>query len=488
MPRPKQKLFRDSVHGYITVPSDICSDFVDTLLLQRLRQIEQTSMRGLYPSAHHDRFVHSLGVYHLGTQAVANLWANAGDLLSSELGISDAEWRCYETSFSLACLLHDCGHSPFSHTLENLYARAGVLDDQVIECASCEDFARDYPNCSPAAHEKTSAILVLTEFADRVRRNDGDPVLVARMILGCEHLARTRSNFTLEPRKRLENCLISLLNGDAIDVDKLDYIVRDTWASGVDNVRVDMTRMMNAFTLVEIDGVFPRLAFESRALSVIQNVVEARNFLYRWIYSHHKVLYEVQLLKDAVEGVAKQLSPDGPIDEVLQSLFSVQSLTTPTIIGDYTFFYPSDADIIHLLKRYHRDIPPAREWLSRQHSKKALWKSHPEFRSIFEKKSPEALMRIQAACCGDEENALRVFCRSHGLPESSLVCLPAAMKTLAIDPNQLFVKIRDVPISYSDAIATQDGTESAYFIVYGCKERITKELREECIRSLKTLD
>ena len=487
MKYPKQKLFRDSVHGYITVPSDICSDFVDSLLLQRLRQIEQTSMRGLYPSAHHDRFVHSLGVYHLGTQALANLWRNAGAALA-DLGVAEQEWKLYEVSFALACLLHDCGHSPFSHTLENLYARAGVLDDKVIECAACEQFAKDFPYCSPAAHEKTSAILVLTEFADRVRGHEGDPVLVARMILGCEHLPSTRKSFTLTPRERLENCLISLLNGDAIDVDKLDYIVRDTWASGVDNVRVDMTRMMNAFTLVEIDGVFPRFAFESRAMSVIQNAVEARNFLYRWIYSHHKVLYEVQLLKDAVEGVAGQLSPDGRIEEVLQTLFSVQSLTGPTAIGDYTFFYPSDADIVHLLKRFHRDIPAAREWLSRQHSKKALWKSHPEFRSIFEKKSPDALRRIQDACCGDEENALRVFCRDHGIPETSLICLPAAMKTLAIDPNQLFVKIGDVPVSYGDAVAANDGTEAAYFIVYGCRTHLTKTLRDECLQFLRTLD
>ena len=371
MAQPRQKLFRDSVHGYISVPSDICSDFIDTLLLQRLRQIEQTSMRGLYPSAHHDRFAHSLGVYHLGVQAIASLWRNAGESLVNDLGIAkDAEWESYETSFALACLLHDCGHSPFSHTLEDLYARAGVLDDRLLKCASCEQFAKDFPYCSPAAHEKTSAILVLTEYADLVMRHKGDPVLIARMILGCEHRPGTRPKFTLTARERLENCLISLLNGDAIDVDKLDYIVRDTWASGVDNVRVDMTRMMSAFTLVEIDDVFPRLAFESGALSVIQNAVEARNFLYRWIYSHHKVLYEVQLLKDAVEGVARRLSSNGQPEEVLQSLFSVQGLTGPTTIGNYTFFYPSDADIMHLLKRYHEDIPPAREWLSRQHSKK----------------------------------------------------------------------------------------------------------------------
>lgn len=64
----KEKLFRDPVHNYIKIPSSLCSDFIDTYLFQRLRAIEQTSMRCLYPGARHDRFIHSLGTYHLATQ------------------------------------------------------------------------------------------------------------------------------------------------------------------------------------------------------------------------------------------------------------------------------------------------------------------------------------------------------------------------------------------------------------------------------------
>ena len=65
----KNKLFRDSIHGYIEIPEVIVSEIIDTPVFQRLRRIEQTSMRALYPSAHHDRFVHSLGVFHLGKMA-----------------------------------------------------------------------------------------------------------------------------------------------------------------------------------------------------------------------------------------------------------------------------------------------------------------------------------------------------------------------------------------------------------------------------------
>ena len=70
------KLIRDSIHGYIEIPEIIINEIVDTSVFQRLRRVEQTSMRALYPSAHHDRFVHSLGVFHLGTLAYAGLIKN----------------------------------------------------------------------------------------------------------------------------------------------------------------------------------------------------------------------------------------------------------------------------------------------------------------------------------------------------------------------------------------------------------------------------
>lgn len=75
----KNKIFRDNVHGYIYVPMDICTKIIDTKIFQRLRNIEQTGMRILFPSARHDRFSHSLGTYHLSIkafEAFRGRWAN----------------------------------------------------------------------------------------------------------------------------------------------------------------------------------------------------------------------------------------------------------------------------------------------------------------------------------------------------------------------------------------------------------------------------
>ncbi len=119
----RTKKFRDTIHGYIDIPDIIVSNIIDTEQFQRLKYIEQTSMRSLYPAARHDRFIHSLGVYWLGKQAFAYFRQNSQKILSEEekKELEEAWWNKQEVLFSLACLLHDCAHAPFSHTLENMY-------------------------------------------------------------------------------------------------------------------------------------------------------------------------------------------------------------------------------------------------------------------------------------------------------------------------------------------------------------------------------
>ena len=77
------KLFKDPVHGYIPIPIHICENLVDTPIFQRLRNIEQTSIRPLFPGAHHDRFIHSLGVYHLGRQVMKKITISDGSMLNA---------------------------------------------------------------------------------------------------------------------------------------------------------------------------------------------------------------------------------------------------------------------------------------------------------------------------------------------------------------------------------------------------------------------
>ena len=111
------KRLKDPIYGYIQVPIEYMTGIVDTAVFQRLRRIIQTSYSPLYSSAVHNRFVHSLGVYHLGTIAAKALCREAYNILEIEDIVLQGLYRV----FVLACLLHDVGHAPFSHTGEKLY-------------------------------------------------------------------------------------------------------------------------------------------------------------------------------------------------------------------------------------------------------------------------------------------------------------------------------------------------------------------------------
>ena len=119
------KVFRDNVHGYISIPVDYVANFIDTDIFQRLRNIEQTGMRILYPSARHDRFIHSLGTYYLGHKAFECFKRNIQRSYQNLNGvenyfkvydnneINEKFWDKCQFLFEIACLLHDCGHAPF---------------------------------------------------------------------------------------------------------------------------------------------------------------------------------------------------------------------------------------------------------------------------------------------------------------------------------------------------------------------------------------
>jgi len=378
MTRSKSKEFRDPVHGYISVRADWCAAFIDTAIFQRLRDIEQTSMRPLYPSARHDRFTHSLGVYHLAKIAFECLSENTSDSI-----LQGADLSLYRPAFLVASLMHDCAHACFSHTFEKRYDRQNRARDLLFSLVD-EDFKRDYEvrcnedlDLAPAPHETFSAAIFLKHYQDRYQElyPNSDPLLVARMITGCVHsLAGSQPC-------QIENCLIKLLNGEAIDVDKLDYIVRDTWSCGVDNVSVDVRRLLSALEIVEESNKL-EVAFRKSALSVIQSVIDGRNYLYRWNYSHHTVCYYTRVLRDAVERL------DEVIPGFMDVVFSSEVFESPVPLGSYSIYLPSDSDIYAMLKAHRNEMSEmVDELLSRRATRVPIWKTQAEFEILFEKKS-----------------------------------------------------------------------------------------------------
>ena len=266
------KIFRDNVHGYIEIPVEYVTSFVDTEVFQRLRHIEQTSMRVLYPSARHDRFIHSLGTYYLGHKAFnclrKNVKSTYGTHKKDHYYIYEDEirtekfWDKYGILFEIACLLHDCGHAPFSHTLEFHYDKEPVSDDnslkdQLLTFNGSNEFKNDFKGHG-SPHERMSALLVCSDFKNiideiikkhnlsEIDEECSNVEFIVRAIIGCRY-----TNTSIR-KNQIKNCLIELLNSKSIDVDSLDYIVRDSKLSGVDNMNIDIERLLGSLTLVEI--------------------------------------------------------------------------------------------------------------------------------------------------------------------------------------------------------------------------------------------
>lgn len=278
MNNTKVKIFKDSVHGYITVPIWYVKYLVDNEYFQRLRNIEQTGMRVLYPAAKHDRFSHSLGVFHLGQKAVEALRKDVDEKI-----FTPKDFARYEILFLTACMLHDIGHTPFSHSLEDQILGNSILtehqkgkhtkndikkriDERLIEiinekeaqyCVSKSIQQSKMQEIKAAPHEKLGAYLIFDKFAsdimsleDKYEILDEDTTVlgddlcfIARMIMGIKY-----EEFS--PLRQARNCFIELLNGDNFDVDKLDYIVRDTQMSGINNVSVDVERLLGSLCVV----------------------------------------------------------------------------------------------------------------------------------------------------------------------------------------------------------------------------------------------
>ncbi len=348
------KTFKDSVHGYIDIPKCFVESLIDNQYFQRLRNIEQTGMRILYPNAKHDRFTHSLGVFHLGQRAVDDLLENFSKDQYWNIDSDNQSvifWAKNKILFLIACLLHDIGHAPFSHALESEVLhnskrpqgkdnnkKKKKQDSQPIESGDyitnklqeiiynsekaymehkynqiCNDVSLNISKV--AAHEQIGALLVLQDtfkekiaqifnnlHSDGFPRPDSEGVLYSeyyedKIIIDKVDLDNNKSRIIFEddlcfiarmimglkyndwhPERQIRNCFIELLNGENFDVDKLDYIVRDTQMSGINNISVDVDRLLNSLCIITKTKHFDKLNIEYRKLPQMTIVHIKNNF------------------------------------------------------------------------------------------------------------------------------------------------------------------------------------------------------------------
>lgn len=373
------KKLKDPIYGYINIPNEYMTDIVDTAIFQRLRRIVQTSYSPLYSSAVHNRFVHSLGVYHLGRFAAETLTKEINNKIGKN--IPDINIKDYTEVFCLACLLHDVGHAPFSHTGENFFLpedhNRAELHKYLNKAVGKVVYDTEKSNVkSAAAHEIMSAIIGIDSFGNFIGDTEHKEFF-ARCITGYLYDNSDLNN-------KIKNCFISLLNSHVIDVDKLDYLIRDAYETGFDNVNIDYIRLLSSITISDVSDNHTgnyQIAYYKNALSVIENVVYARDSEKKWIQSHPVVLYEAYLIQHMIRNLSLRFNNDG------HKLFSIKSLSeagNEFLVEGKTIKISllCDDDIIYLTKNMFPDNY-SKQYFSRRSRKHPIWKSEPEYKALI---------------------------------------------------------------------------------------------------------
>ncbi len=359
------------------------ADIVDSSCFQRLRNIRQTSYAPLYSASIHNRFIHSLGVYYLGKIAF-KAFCNSAMEKFPEI-IESSKWERDEKIFCLACLLHDVGHAPFSHCGENFYSSVSykeskTINNLLIDAVGDNRFTDDVDfyrkgGKEAAPHEIMSAVVAIKNFNEHFNTPE-EKDFFARCICGYKYRE------PIADEKAVKNCLVNLLNSSVIDVDKLDYIIRDSYMTGFQSVSIDYYRLLNSLTIIEKNGE-KTLAYHKSALSVIENVVYAHDSERKWIQNHPVILYENFLIQHAIRKVDKYFNDD-------KKLFSYETLT-----NEGTDFNKkgkirllSDEDIIYNIKNVCGD-ELTDEFFFRGARRHPIWKSEAEYRALFDGKLNE---------------------------------------------------------------------------------------------------
>ncbi|MFN8295889.1 MAG: HD domain-containing protein [Chitinophagales bacterium] len=253
----KRKIFNDPVYGFISIPYDIVFDVIEHPYFQRLRRIQQLGLSSLvYPGATHSRFHHSLGAMHLMSKSLEVL-KSKGHMITEE--------ECEAAVLSI--LMHDLGHGPFSHALESVLV-------------------------SKMPHEHISMLLM-----QNLQKEFGKPVEMAIQI------------FTNQYPKKF---LYQLVSGQ-LDMDRLDYLNRDSFYSGVSEGVVGYDRIINMLDVHE-----DNIVVEEKGIYSIEKFIVARRLMYWQVYLHKTCLVADLMLKSAVVR-AKEVYRNGTVEQGISS-------------------------------------------------------------------------------------------------------------------------------------------------------------------------
>jgi len=292
--RNKLKILNDPIYGFITIPNERIFDIIEHKYFQRLRRISQMGMSYLvYPGAQHTRFHHALGCMHLMRKSLEVLRFKG-------VKISEKE----EEALLIAILLHDIGHGPFSHAMEHSIV-------------------------SGVSHEWLSL-----QFMEKMNAEFNQSLTLAIQIFKGEY-----------HRKFFKQLIASQL-----DVDRLDYLKRDSFYTGVAEGNINSERLI---TMLNVNN--DELVVEQKGIYSVEKFLVARRLMYWQVYLHKTSLGAEQLLIRVLKR-AKELSGKGvelpaskALSFFLKNEMNFENFTDETL---HTFSKLDDYDIVSAMKEW----------------------------------------------------------------------------------------------------------------------------------------
>ncbi len=266
------KRIYDPVHHFIEL-STAEARLLDCAVMQRLRRLRQLGLAYLaFPSAEHSRFTHALGALAMGTRAFDALLRHGSEFFQNQ---DDAAYQ--RRLVRAALILHDVGHGPFSHACE---AVLGVRHE-----------------------DRTRAILDLPELQVQLAHLRVEPQHVHDLILGCQPAAYP--------------VLCELVSGPNLDADRMDYLLRDSYFTGVSGGRYDADQLVESLRIFELDNR-PHMGIDRRGVVALESFVLARYMMFASVYFHHTTRMFERILQQALREIWPDPRALDPIAEFLQ--------------------------------------------------------------------------------------------------------------------------------------------------------------------------
>ncbi len=390
---PFRKIINDPVYGFITIDDELIYQIVAHPYYQRLRRINQMAMAYLvYPGAVHTRLHHSLGAYHLMSNALSELKSKGVEITAEE-----------NQAAKIAILLHDIGHGPFSHALENV----------LIE----------------GMHHEAISLLIMKELNEQF---NGQLQLAIDIFTG------------IHPKKFLHQ----LITGQ-LDVDRMDYLTRDSFFSGVNEGVIGYDRILKMLAVHNGE-----LMVEEKAIYSIEKFLVARRLMYWQVYLHKTVLCAEQMLQQIIKR-AKQIKAAAPMP--LHKL--INDPESKVTIDEFCGL--DDYDVLTAIKMWsmHEDkvLSTLCKGIINRQLLKVKYYAEPVDKNLIAEKTTEACIKLNIS---KEEAAFFVFTGE------------AVSSTYNFDDEHIYILFKDGSVKdiseVDNALINQNmkGKIKKYYICY----------------------